>query len=656
MSEFSINNLDTPSIGELLGKGIVFSIESYQRGYRWKEAQVIKLLEDVYKANEHNSRQPYMLQPIVLNEKGRVTRDDGTKEFHYELIDGQQRLTCIWLILQYLKKAGIADEDGYYTLTYKTRGSGKYLEELANGGNPSPESIDEEHFERTYKCVDGFFSQLTKTDKFAWLTYLLRQVRVIWYVIDDALSEKKAEDIFMSLNRGRIPLTDSELVKTLLLVRTIIKDEKYKIVNENIQIEIGMQWDEMEHHLADNDFWAFIAGDYKSAGKPRMDYLLSVLPPPSGKKWNDSFDDDFKIFNRYADLLDDYEKEMREKEANGEESPPVNKYIYETLWRRHIRAGYLRLCDWAADVALFHKIGFLIAIQPEGDTELRINLLNELLALDKSKSELEEEIDTRIKKSIKKNGKKDEDGENDEETLNLENLSYKKDYDIMEKLLILYNVTTCMEEAKKARSNLCERYSFARHFDSEQPWSLEHINPQKEMRTLTGKSRTDRNDWFNWLMEHEKYLDIAKGNMGEEDFKDLKERVGKAITDGISKLTETTFKDLYKKIVTLFNADFDELTEDQLWNMALLRKDQNSSLGASIFIVKRSKVTGFVSTGQFVPICTRRVFLKYYTDDQLKENGNVTKFSFALWTKDDAKGYLEEIRKRLEQYLPSTNA
>lgn len=93
-----MDNLDIPSIGELWGQGLRFTIASYQRGYRWKPQQVNQLLNDIMQAASGPIR-PYMLQPIVL-------RDAGNNEF--ELIDGQQRLTCIWIIIQYLKSIGMA--------------------------------------------------------------------------------------------------------------------------------------------------------------------------------------------------------------------------------------------------------------------------------------------------------------------------------------------------------------------------------------------------------------------------------------------------------------------------------------------------------------------------------------------------------------------
>ena len=49
--------------------------------------------------------------------------------------------------------------------------------------------------------------------------YLQESVEVIWYEVETDQTDRDGEEIFMSLNRGRIPLESSELIKTLLLVR-----------------------------------------------------------------------------------------------------------------------------------------------------------------------------------------------------------------------------------------------------------------------------------------------------------------------------------------------------------------------------------------------------------------------------------------------------
>ena len=93
----------------------VFFIPSYQRGYRWTD-EVTKLLDDIWES----AGQSYSLQPIVVQR-----RSDGA----WDLIDGQQRLTTLWLLLRYMKKG-----EQHYSLKYQTRpGSQVYLHQLDSG-------------------------------------------------------------------------------------------------------------------------------------------------------------------------------------------------------------------------------------------------------------------------------------------------------------------------------------------------------------------------------------------------------------------------------------------------------------------------------------------------------------------------------------------
>ncbi len=71
-----------------------FFVPAYQRGYRWGTTEVGRLLDDVYES----SGEPYFLQPVVVK-----SRPDEK----WELVDGQQRLTTLYLILKYMHDRGL---------------------------------------------------------------------------------------------------------------------------------------------------------------------------------------------------------------------------------------------------------------------------------------------------------------------------------------------------------------------------------------------------------------------------------------------------------------------------------------------------------------------------------------------------------------------
>lgn len=110
--------LDTKLIGRIEGR---FFIPSYQRGYRWGQEEVKRLLDDIYANGSKN----YCLQPLVV--KRLSEKDVSEKELEvdewFEVIDGQQRLTTLYLIYAYLYKesGGFFFKEPAFLLVYETR-------------------------------------------------------------------------------------------------------------------------------------------------------------------------------------------------------------------------------------------------------------------------------------------------------------------------------------------------------------------------------------------------------------------------------------------------------------------------------------------------------------------------------------------------------
>lgn len=98
INQFTISSLCMEKLDNSHVEIRQFLIPSYQRGYRWSDIQVNALLNDVYDFYESrtDAQAKYCLQPIV------VTRSSDGKS--WEVIDGQQRLTTLWLILNYLNE------------------------------------------------------------------------------------------------------------------------------------------------------------------------------------------------------------------------------------------------------------------------------------------------------------------------------------------------------------------------------------------------------------------------------------------------------------------------------------------------------------------------------------------------------------------------
>ena len=130
------------AVGDIAGD---FFVPAYQRGYRWTEHEVGQLLEDIRDSNGAT----YYLQPLVVK-----ARDDGS----WELVDGQQRLTTLYLVFQYLARTHLPSAATGYTITYETRqGSKEYLDRLSEADAEG--NIDFFHMFRAYQCIEEWFAK-----------------------------------------------------------------------------------------------------------------------------------------------------------------------------------------------------------------------------------------------------------------------------------------------------------------------------------------------------------------------------------------------------------------------------------------------------------------------------------------------------------------
>ena len=101
-------------------------------------------------------------------------------------------------------------------------------------------------------------------------------------------------------------------------------------------------------------------------------------------------------------------------------------------------------------------------------------------------------------------------------------------------------------------------------------------------------------------------------------------------------------EELAAKLFKKYKGDESE-NNDQIFNLTLLDAVTNRSYGNSLFPIKRNTIIKNDKSGVFIPICTKNVFLKYYSK----------KFTDVMfWKEEDAKAYQENIEQVLSFYLP----
>ena len=279
--------LDTKLVGAIEGK---FYVPSYQRGYRWGRDEVTRLLEDISSNGTNN----YCLQPVVVRKNGD----------RFELIDGQQRLTTLFILLQYIKREFKPRIAIKYELSYETRDkSAEFLNNI--DASLADSNIDFFHIYQAYQAIDDWFK--TQEDDVVAADdiygYLVKYVKIIWYEVGE---DEDAIALFARLNIGKIPLTSAELVKAMFLS----KDNNAGMDREK-QEEISLQWDNIEKELHHDSLWAFLTNYNARSYQTRIDLVLNLIAQmPSDNK--DKYFTFFKFDERRkSEDLSDIWKEIQ---------------------------------------------------------------------------------------------------------------------------------------------------------------------------------------------------------------------------------------------------------------------------------------------------------------------------------------------------------
>ena len=108
-----------------------------------------------------------------------------------------------------------------------------------------------------------------------------------------------------------------------------------------------------------------------------------------------------------------------------------------------------------------------------------------------------------------------------------------------------------------------------------------------------------------------------------------------------AEISEDIFNTLFSKIITELSSDAGEAALHNISNLTLLDAKSNSALNNSVFEVKRQIIIEREKVGSFIPICTRNVFLKYYSPAPSQNY---------FWSEEDRKEYLNCLEGTLNKY------
>lgn len=561
-----------------------FFIPSYQRGYRWGVTEVVKLLDDINNdVIAAPASRSYYLQPIVV-----MWRE---AEGNWELIDGQQRLTTLYLIVKYLRDSNwLPRAKVNYSLTYETReNSREYLGTLDPSLRHS--NIDFHYIYSAYEAIETWFEKQPDSEGAAINVRkaLAESVYLIWYEAPEGTDNS---ELFRRLNVGRIPLTDAELIKALVLSKIGASGSR-----SERQDQVAVQWDNFERELRDPELWAFITG--------------------SNTEWPTHID---LVFRAMAGSTDG--KEQHRYWVFEELRPRIENSAAD-FWRDVVRMHGL-ITGWFHDRTLYHLIGFLIATGGRYEFERLVELAD-----GRTNKSFRQALIDRIR------------GRVGDTRSGLDELNYEKHRDECQRLLLLMNVATVLGpiDGNMVASDDGLRFSFYAH--ARGSWSVEHIHAQN------AAPLTRAEQWKTWLQLHRRGIDALPARTNEENA-DLLARIDSVIEsiDAREEKLEGRFRKLEDEILAAFAANGDPVIGDDvhlLPNLALLDRGHNSALGNSVFEVKRQEILRLDRAGSYIPPCTRNIFLKYYTDDADQQ--------IHMWGPQDREAYYDVMRTVLAPYL-----
>lgn len=650
------SHIDEMSIGSIIGKGWTFTIPYQQRGYRWRVRNLLELLSDLIEFKEHPTAKRYCLQPLAISQK-----DDICKVW-----DGQQRLTTIYLLFKAL------DGSEPYSFLFerdKDNDRAKFLKNPIYLPN-NIDSIDLFYIGRAYQifndCITAntecelinrddktelnlfnnicskFENKELKDDLSNLLTDKLanKELLFLWYVVPEAF----ATEIFRDINSGKISLTNSELIKALLL------SEHSNIPNRELA---ASQFAEIESTMLDDHFWYMIQS-YETKLRSNVAQKETNLKDGQVDMRNRLLRMDL-LFNLVADVS--YDKYLKDPIASFRFFYD-NRADIEHKWNE-VRQKFQIIKAIFENIESYHYVGFLTYCSRNVKENNTYSKLKEYIDLYTkcSRSKFIEQLKQKVKDELNVSSDK------------LKKLDFFKNKETIRRVLLLHNITTLLEIYQKQQNN--KQLHLDRPFEMfpyellyRQTWHIEHISPAT---TNPLKSEKDQKEWmdstkrdFADLIEVEDLS--APTRFSKQDITSVAEKLTAYKKSPTSK-KQDYFMELHDKIVEIVESlsGNDKLKEKYcLGNYVLLDESTNTSFHNSLFPTKRRIV--IAASGHDVPVlghdvplldhevklvylppCTKSAFMKFYS--------TYPSLSLTDWNQNDANAYESDIENHLTDFL-----
>lgn len=310
------------TLNQYIGKGKVFEIPNYQRGYVWGKSRrtnsndtdsVSFFINSLIRGYETDSS--LFLQGVTVSElSDKIV-----------IIDGQQRTTLLYLIMLYLGKVD------NFTIGYTVRKESdmflqalklKSLEEIIKicSLNEDEEYQDIYYFKKSIRLIHG---KLRNIDKEKLFVYLSDKIKFLYINIPEA----NAASIFTMMNGNKADMLAQEVIKADLL-RLVSQPRNKAVMDEATRWDTNMtrskyarEWDKWLHWWNRTDVQEFyntrnsmgllIETLYGSKGKEKLSYegfkKAFLEHDDKVKAAKDTFSMLRKLQKRFEDVFHNYE-------------------------------------------------------------------------------------------------------------------------------------------------------------------------------------------------------------------------------------------------------------------------------------------------------------------------------------------------------------
>lgn len=542
-----------------------YHIPAYQRGYKWgsgEDEAVTLLLEDLWSAFAQKKEEYYLqyitVKPIAVEQKGLCL----------EVIDGQQRITTLSIILSVLsalsdepsvscanKKLHYAirenffDEHIYDINNLKKIKSTKWKDFIKE----DEEKLNKQDVYYLHAAVRKcfFFLEDNKNREFslsAFYYFVLNSTKLIVNSIEQHVA---SETVFKNLNSNQVPLSETELIKALLITnagrKQVNQSEAHFREVMEVRLGLGRMWDDIQNWSNTPSIKTF----YFNNSDDTMHEFLKLVALLMGIK-NLSVKQKIKTENKRL-LFNFFQK------------TDVKQVIAQMV------ELHKRLADWYSQDSLYHLIGFCRFAKNSGHNNL------EFIAecyKKSTKPELNEFLKSKKTELIK-----GQEGI----TFDPNALNYGDDPDQIHAILLSLSVFSHNTNPDK---NISRRFDFNSFI--KENWSLEHIFPQ----TPEGKK--------NVLTDNDK-----------KNIRKMLDPEGSGISDELEKALDADKRDENQKDL-ISKAISGCKSVHGIGNLCLLTVKNNSELSCGFFNDKRKKILSMLQEGSFVPRHTFDVFSKMF--------------------------------------------